>query len=410
MALFVSLTEDDSTYDLVTLLNRLNGVKSKVPAKKAKKQAEEEGDEEEEVDEELEAAKASPLGKLVTNNQRQKLLDDGFFPTVNKLLKSSEADIEVAFSLVFAILADQGASAEANVKKIVAILTKDTKKHTALNLKLLTILYSLSQTTTHGRPGSLTIFSTILEYALATNNSSMLKGNLNPTTIVAWELKGDEAAKVYQLCHRITSANEEDSSAHEFAYLFLSASDKSAASKVVEHVTGAVVYAVQALNLTRLDQLAHLPVVQAQKGTKQGGVVFDLLTVFTSGSISDFLKFAKSNGKFCKANGLDQDKLAADMRTLTLCTLGSNKEVLSYDELFEALSIKDEDELEELLIQTVASGKFDASIDQEKSQVIVRRSVERQFSDDKWDSIADKLDMWRATVVNTLNALSDRQN
>merc|ERR1712150_120726 len=188
-------------------------------------------------------------------------------------------------------------------------------------------------------------------------------------------------------------------------YQSLCVAEKGQAKALESLVSTAVLGAVERFDLARLDQLTRLEVVQAQKGSKTGGAMVEFLTIFSAGRLSDFQKFAKSNSGFFKANGLDQEKLRKDIRTLTLCSLATEKEVLSYDELFKALGVKNEDELEELLIEAVASQRLDASIDQEKNQVLIRRSIERQFEDDQWAAIADKLGNWRNVCLNTLNTL-----
>jgi translation initiation factor 3 subunit M len=395
MAQFVGLSEDDPCYELVALINRLNGAESAPQT---------EGDEDEE-DPEVTAAKASPLGKLITNKKYLEFLEKGFFKNVDKLSASAD-DLEPAYNLVFSLLGHLTAKGQDSVvSKLSLTLAQDNTKDTQLRLSLLATLFNVFVSQPSLR---FSLFLQILDYALETSNQTLLEGQLGKVDewVEEWQLKGKQRADVYGSCYKVVGGK--GPLAQHFLYQHLQAADKSAFKMSGELVNAAVVEAVRNGELARMDQLSRLPVVAAQRDSKVGSAAYECLQVFTSGNIAAFTTFANSNSAFLKENNLDEQKLTSDIRTLTLCTLGMEHTRLSYAKLMEELQLADHDAVEEAVIEAVTSGLLDAQIDQENGEVIIRRSTERQFHDKEWDSITTKLDAWKLAINRTLTVLAER--
>jgi translation initiation factor 3 subunit M len=390
MTQFVRLTEDDPTFDLVTLINRLNG---------AKPVEQKQGDDEE--DAELTAAQESPLGKLVMTGRFMEFIDKGFFKNIDKISADDEA-LESAYHLLFALLAQLPEKDRQSVaQKLSFGLTLVTEKQTQTRLQLLTTLFNSFQTSALRH----NLFQQILQYALDTNNQSLLDGQLGDVDewVKAWGLSDKQAALVYGACFKVVV--DDEALRQSFLVQHLKFADKSAFKNSKDLVAEAIVEAVRGTDLGRLDQLWRLPVVAAQKGQP----AYALLDIYLTGKVAQFAAFAKANGPWFKANTLDANACAVAVRTLALCTLGAATPTLTYARLMTELTLPDHDAVEEAVIDAVTSGLLDAQIDQENGVVIIRRTTERQWRDSEWTTIAAKLDAWKVAVHRTLSVLADRE-
>jgi hypothetical protein len=430
MALFVQLTEYEPAFDLVTVLNRLNGVKPAVEPKAApapkkeedNKDDNKEGGEpaEEEVtqreDPQLYAARHSKLGRLVESEDFGSLLSTGFFPTVPKLMSSSPNDIDTAFALAFSLLPKlESKTVDEVVPKFTKALTSD-EKTPQLKLQLLSTLFNLLDGPS---PLRHVILVAMLKLALSTKLTQIFAGQFSQIAdwISQWELSSDDTTQLYKLIAQVTS---DSSSRQNFIYKYLESlgakKDKTAATYACE----TIVEAIRVQDLGKMDLLLRLPAVKAlaKSKDKKAAATGKLLDVFVNGYVKEFLAFQKSAPKgLLKGYGLDSTECLSHMRTLTLCSLGEKSEEVPYKTLEEALAIaatKDEtfaDQVEAAVIDAVLTKKIDACIDQVNEVVLIRRTTKRVFKGkEDWANLAEKLEAWRGTVTETLNQLGRGDN
>lgn len=72
----------------------------------------------------------------------------------------------------------------------------------------------------------------------------------------------------------------------------------------------------------------------------QGALLYELLTIFSSCSLGDYLAFHAKNGAFLASVNLDHKKCAETMRLLTLANLAAKENVISYDSIVSELMVR----------------------------------------------------------------------
>jgi len=403
MAQFIEVTEEESSYSLVVLLNALNETEEE----KQKKSA----DAEDEEDTELEDAKASKLGKLVSGGKYEQLLTEGFFVNTDKLLTAGDELIDSGFSLAFSVYTKVEESARpALVVAFTKLLTNTTHESPLLLLNLLTVLFNMLPTTQR-----YTVFMAILQSCLTLKRPDLLQGQFEYLSVWGkdWELSGEQLAELYYTASQIVSEDNNKCQACQVEFLQHMEAHKGRKEERVGKVAAAVCLA--AINQFRLDapafdcnRLASMACVQdLAEGPHKG--LLQLMQIFALKRVGDYLDFYKTNADYLKQLGLDHEENMCKLRTTTICSLGLEQEMLSFDLLKEALYLKDTDEVEGAIIDAVVSGRFEAKIDQDKELVMVLRSTKRAFGDKDWALLADKLELWKENVGKVLANLHNIQ-
>lgn len=155
------------------------------------------------------------------------------------------------------------------------------------------------------------------------------------------------------------------------------------------------------------DCVMQLAAVQALANSKQHKPLHTLLKIFSTGTVAEYNAFVKANGTAAKAAAGPQGEegLLSTLRTLTICSMGLKTERLSFAKLMEELELKSSEEVEEVVIDAVTTGRLEAKIDQEKEEVVIQRTTARTFKDEDWKVMAGKLNIWKKNVEQVLSTL-----
>jgi hypothetical protein len=148
-----------------------------------------------------------------------------------------------------------------------------------------------------------------------------------------------------------------------------------------------------------------------------------------SSSVQPFSDFYTSNKQFFADNKLSYDKLLTRMHTLSLCSLGQGKKLLTYKVRFfvvlsfffslpnvatqragcvrmqdvsSALNLASDDEVEAAVLDAVVSGRLEAKMDQLAGTISIERASFRSFTKENWKQLQTKLAQWRSAVSNVL--------
>jgi translation initiation factor 3 subunit M len=97
------------------------------------------------------------------------------------------------------------------------------------------------------------------------------------------------------------------------------------------------------------------------------------------------------------------------MRLLTLCSLAVPGTSVSYDTIISGLKIE-KNEVEKWIIEGVAHNVVNVKIDQQKRQVNVTKTIQREVTKEKWEEIEKKLSQWKNSVETVLKQLQEKKN
>lgn len=146
-------------------------------------------------------------------------------------------------------------------------------------------------------------------------------------------------------------------------------------------------------------QLFHTPEVQALKNSSAGKGSYDLIQLFTYGTVKDVEKMAEDSKKLVTTN------LMTKLKQLTIVTLAASNRRLSYNALMNDLGIKDVRELEDLVIDSITDGLIGARLDQQGSVVEVHEVAARDVRLDDLDRLLEALDGWYTRCDQTAKQL-----
>jgi len=426
MTTFVRLSEEDQAYDLVILLNRINaGVatmgesKGESAVRSAASIVAGDAEEEEEVvdlnEVDLNEAKGTTLGKLVADKKFPDLMNE-FLKITDKIFACDDDVADATFSLalsLFKLVATDEAATKDFVSKFSNALTADKTNKAVLRLQLLTVLFNLVD---EASPLRFDVLVTVLSYSLATNQAARLTTYLENVTSwsAQWKLDSKQEGKLLELAAQMSAQAGDADNAQHYTFQFLKIVDKEVKGNEYEEAASRLALASLRFSSSgtrkaayEYDSVMQLAAVQALANSKQHKALHTLLKIFASGTVAEFNAFVKGNPAAAKAAAGPQGEegLLSTLRTLTICSLGAENERLSYAKLMEALELKSSEEVEELVIVAVTTGRLEAKIDQEKEEVVVQRTSARTFKEEDWGVMAGKLNSWKKNVEQVLATL-----
>lgn len=256
-----------------------------------------------------------------------------------------------------------------------------------------------------------TVFMAMMKFASANSLAHMLSGQFDkldawveewgctPGQVVDlyWEVtqalfaQGGQEAEATCLLHKVLKAAE--------------AGDAATLSAVSEQAKLACVTAIKDPGTFKLDELLDFAAVQQLEASNP--LVVALLRIFVHGKLADYTKFVAANGGLLGQLGLDAAECEVKMRLLTLASLANAHEEVPYSVVASDLGIATKGgewmaDIEGCVIQAIAAGLIEARLDQRRQVVIITRSTQRQFQDDDWKQLGDKLANWRDHVQRML--------
>ena len=123
------------------------------------------------------------------------------------------------------------------------------------------------------------------------------------------------------------------------------------------------------------------------------------MRVLCEGSLDDFRAFCKGHADMMAAKGISASSTEHAMRLLCLCSLAETEPQLSYARVAGVLQVPTE-EVELWVVEAVANGLLEATVDQVPEVVTVSRCVHRSFGSEQWLALQQRLAAWRRNVAS----------
>ncbi|KAJ2751986.1 COP9 signalosome complex subunit 7b [Coemansia pectinata] len=133
--------------------------------------------------------------------------------------------------------------------------------------------------------------------------------------------------------------------------------------------------------------------------SEQPNAYWSLLELFSFGTLSDY-KAASTQLPELTERQLEK------LKHLSLVSLASVSKVLPYDDLIRELDCAHEQQMEDLVIDTIYKGLLSAKLDQQRRLVEVEFVVGRDVRRGDLQAIYDSLDKWSAVCEKELNTLT----
>ncbi|RMX60073.1 hypothetical protein pdam_00004497 [Pocillopora damicornis] len=215
-----------------------------------------------------------------------------------------------------------------------------------------------------------------------------------------WEVDGVKARKVYRLLFDALTEDRQRQEATSVMVELLRTYTDENASEVKDDAKNCIVSLLGRPNVLIMDFLLTLPPVAAL----QGEPIYQLLTIFVSGKLADYMEFYEKNKDFVDSCGLTHEKNLHKMRVLTFMSLGEAKSEVHFDDLCKELNIS-VGEIEEFIIEALRSKLIRTRIDQVNKKVIISSATHRTFGTNQWQELRDRLEEWRQSLQSVGTSL-----
>lgn len=98
------------------------------------------------------------------------------------------------------------------------------------------------------------------------------------------------------------------------------------------------------------------------------------------------------------SKGISSKSTEHSMRLLCLCSLAESEPSLSYARVADTLQVSRE-EVELWVVEAVAHGLLEATVDQVPEIISVSRCIHRSFGKEQWVALQQRLALWRQNVA-----------
>jgi translation initiation factor 3 subunit M len=126
----------------------------------------------------------------------------------------------------------------------------------------------------------------------------------------------------------------------------------------------------------------------------EGKPIYDLLTIFVSEKLHDYIDFYNKNKSFVEGLGLNHEQNMQKMRLLTFMQMAEGQKEISYDTIMEELKIE-RNEVEPFVFDVLRTQLVRAKIDQLNKKVLVQSTMHRTFGRPQWEQLRTVLSEWR---------------
>eukprot|EP00008_Paramoeba_atlantica_P009341 CAMPEP_0201488614 /NCGR_PEP_ID=MMETSP0151_2-20130828/19273_1 /ASSEMBLY_ACC=CAM_ASM_000257 /TAXON_ID=200890 /ORGANISM="Paramoeba atlantica, Strain 621/1 / CCAP 1560/9" /LENGTH=393 /DNA_ID=CAMNT_0047873939 /DNA_START=20 /DNA_END=1201 /DNA_ORIENTATION=- len=330
----------------------------------------------------------------------EKLLKSGNFADLLKSLvpdfalafKSNTPMIEGGFNLFCCVLKDLKDS-DALYVSLLEQVSLDCEDRPLLRLKLLGNIFN-SQENPQVR---FQAFRAICKLAVASKNPRIIVPQLSKLDhwLKSWNLSQEQTRELYQsISETFSESPEHQLDAYKYLLSFLNTfngSDKDASSSASPEAAKAIVLAAKLLEIRDFDDIVNLQAIEHLKDDAKYGALFQLLEIFSRGSVHDYLSFEQKHGETVKSEfGLEGEDLLLKIRLLTLASIGTTKTNIPLAQISKDLNVT-VDEVDLWILEGVKNNYLECKIDEVENVVIVRQAHHRLFGQNEWKALQEEL-------------------
>jgi translation initiation factor 3 subunit M len=218
--------------------------------------------------------------------------------------------------------------------------------------------------------------------------------------MVKWGVGVAKVQALLRLLHEAFLECKQSERATKVMLELLSTYTEETASEAHSDAQRCIVTCLSDPNTLLLDHLLSLKPVRFLEGKP----IHNLLTIFVSGRLAQYLEFAKVNKDFINSIGLNHEQSVHKMRVLSFMSLAETSSEISFDTVQREMQLQP-DEVESFIIDVVRTKSVQARIDQMSRRVIVSGSSHRTFNKQQWQLLRDQLESWQRSLGQILGNL-----
>ena len=154
-------------------------------------------------------------------------------------------------------------------------------------------------------------------------------------------------------------------------------------------------------NIFIMDHLLDLHPIKALDGQ----LIHELLQIFVSGDLNDYLEFYSANTDFVEHLSVSHEQNKRKLRMLTLASICEGAVEIEFSKLADRLNLE-KDEIEPFIIEAIGSGLVKGKINEPEGRFTVSTSINRCFGQSQWSVIKDRLELWQKNLQVVRESLS----
>jgi len=381
MATFVdNLHEQEQAVELARFVNKIK-TKGKEPSEAFVQECEK-------------IAESQPLAVI------KKLLDEAQLV----IAEASEKEVESYFFVILSLAKKLGQENVHEISvRVLSILTTNSEDKPSLRIRLLNHLYNIITDS----PTRYSIFLELLKITAASKNAQLVLPILKEKEI---ERRSDEwginIKQKRQLYRNIRDLLKDINSlqSYNWGVKYLQAFEGATPEELVsanEDAALTITEAIKHPDILQFDSLLNLAAVKKLENHPKYGSSFTILRVFVNENFEGFKTFHDKHPDFIKNAGLNFEDCLRKIRLLTLATLASNQQEITYAQVAKSLQIS-ENEVEFFVIGAISENLISAKMDQIKRTIYITRSLQRVFNKEQWQQLSSTLQYWRSNVKSIL--------
>jgi len=157
------------------------------------------------------------------------------------------------------------------------------------------------------------------------------------------------------------------------------------------------------INTIKVPEVNHLDILKYKAiSLFKDKPFYKLVDIFTSGNCQSFQEIFSSNHSLLSQS--DFESLLQKMRILTITSVFSTKEAVSFSEISKTLGIEEE-EVEAWIVDASSRDLIMVKINQPQKLVVVRHCAKRSFESKDWELLGAKVLSCRENFVSILETV-----
>lgn len=215
-----------------------------------------------------------------------------------------------------------------------------------------------------------------------------------------WQCSQDDRKALWRRLHSALTRSGDVASANSCLIDLMDSYTEADASKARDEAIMCIVATLSDDSMYIMDHLLSLKPIQFLEGE----LIHDLLLIFVSGSLTDYLAFADKNADFVRGLNICRESCMNKLRLLTLMRLAENKQELDYSQLQDELKMEPDD-LEEFIIDASRKEAVFCKINEVQRKVLVYGTTHRTFGRAQWTSLRRTLQQWHDNLQDVQSKL-----
>ncbi|XP_060193655.1 uncharacterized protein LOC132622980 [Lycium barbarum] len=322
--------------------------------------------------------------------------------------KASDKDLECIFTIICNLVKKPESLDQVHemAELISTKLSQQPSDKAALRLKILFNLYNLLE----NRYSRFLVYMKALNLAINGKVTEQISPSCKKidSFLKEWNLGAKDQRELFL---RISNILKETKGSSKESFKFLvnyletfSSEDASAMNEAKEEALHAIIAFVKAPDMFQCGLLDMPAIVQLEKDAKYG-LAYQLLKIFLTGRLDDYLNFQEANSELLTTYGLIHEDCVEKMRLLTLVDLGMTETgQIPYSMIKDTLKI-DDIEVESWIVKAISAKLLVCKIDQMNQVIIVSRCTERLFGPNQWQLLRAKLATWRGNISGVISTI-----